>query len=107
MWQREKVQEMLWTLVPCAIQACRDIRVRKGCELGHPMLQGLFRRRQIVDGPVHKLRVLPATGVSAVDVDPLRERCRGLNVDACHLLVADAARTCRLDLGPYGFVPVE
>src|SRR5206468_2541515 len=50
---------------------------------------------------VHDLRVEVSGRVYAVEVDPRRERCRRLDVDASHLLVADPARARRAHLGPW------
>jgi hypothetical protein len=65
--------------------------LRERADLGDLEPRRLPRHREVGDGTVHELPVTAPTPVGAVEVDPLRERCRRLDVDARHLLVADPA----------------
>lgn len=64
-----------------------------GTRLGH-----LPRHGQVAHGPIHEPSV--ARRVGAVEVDPLRHRGPGLDVDPLHLVVADAADGTIVDCAP-------
>jgi hypothetical protein len=58
----------------------------KSADLGDLQSRRLLRHRQIGDGTVHELLVEAPASLGAVQVDPVRKRRRGLDVDACQRL---------------------
>jgi len=107
----------------CTLEAMLHGRVEGAQVLAHQTVKGLLFRlpagvdeargagacehRQVGDGTVHELLVDAPASFGAVHVDPVRERRRGLDVDARHLLIADAARARRVDPRPDRPVAVE
>jgi hypothetical protein len=90
-----------------ALQARGDDPIREHREAVGLERRGFVRCRQVAHGSVHELPVAPSPAIGTVEVDPLGERGRRLDVDARHLRVADAAGPLRVHRGPEGFVPVE